>query len=608
MELRKISICLFLLLFFINVNAQIFKKIGNLSGELLTAAKNTIELAKENRSIQNIFDEINEKEFQKAKESIYNYENSYKQNSRIYYLKHLFYIDTNNIYFDIVSAKSNLELAIKDYSHYYSAQDENEKEKDCKKISYCFFNLTDQMINVDQKMFNKFKTSDEDLTKFIEKYGKSIYLHHLMKDGKRSSALAKEKIEYQNSIYLDSAINLRHYIRFNKAVYDNTALAFKEFIIKNPQANEIKEARRNYVYLSYKNAEEVNTEYEYNKFLNEFVEPKIYIEKAKFKIIQLKINKIQDDFSSFIEKNSETINTLTNFQGSSIDSISLVTIYNNNYDNINNQVIKQINVIKDFKKSNSEKYESIDFILENLNSINEKINFLNIVYKREFSTAEDYSNFLNSYTASKLSNIISIQKKHRDELTNYYVEKIREYKDSIAQIEDLNNQKVEAELEKERKRQQEEIDPNFQFYKRLGESDAKLLKKIMNKEMDLDPKQKANTPCGTGLAYCKYCSKSFYYTKEYESRGFAIIFTMVMNQTLTPELTQLLGSYENLVKSKMYNREYTNNKTNFNTIINKRVVEMKKELNAIRSGNFYTCGGIPPKYCSVKCEREANYR
>ena len=126
--------------------------------------------------------------------------------------------------------------------------------------------------------------------------------------------------------------------------------------------------------------------------------------------------------------------------------------------------------------------------------------------------------------------------------------------------------------------------------------------------MDLDPKQKANTPCGTGLAYCKYCSKSFYYTKEYESRGFAIIFTMVMNQTLTPELTQLLGSYENLVKSKMYNREYTNNKTNFNTIINKRVVEMKKELNAIRSGNFYTCGGIPPKYCSVKCEREANYR
>ena len=325
-------------------------------------------------------------------------------------------------------------------------------------------------------------------------------------------------------------------------------------------------------------------------------------------LFQLKINKIQDDFSSFIEKNSETINTLTNFQGSSIDSISLVTIYNNNYDNINNQVIKQINVIKDFKKSNSEKYESIDFILENLNSINEKINFLNIVYKREFSTAEDYSNFLNSYSASKLSNIISIQKKHRDELTNYYVEKIREYKDSIAQIEDLNNQKVEAELEKERKRQQEEIDPNFQFYKRLGESDAKLLKKIMNKEMDLDPKQKANTPCGTGLAYCKYCSKSFYYTKEYESRGFAIIFTMVMNQTLTPELTQLLGSYENLVKSKMYNREYTNNKTNFNTIINKRVVEMKKELNAIRSGNFYTCGGIPPKYCSVKCEREANYR
>jgi hypothetical protein len=608
MELRKISICLFLLLFFINANAQIFKKIGNLSGELLTAAKNTIELAKENRSIQNIFDEINEKEFQKAKESIYNYENSYKKNSRIYYLKHLFFSDTNNTYFDIVSAKSNLELAIKDYTHYYSAQDEKEKEKDCKKISYCFFNLTDQMINVDQKMFDKFKTSDEDLTKFIEKYGKSIYLHTLMKDGKRSSAQSKEKIEYQNSIYLDSAINLRHYIRFNKAVYDNTALAFKEFIIKNPQANEIKEARRNYVYLSYKNAEEVNTEYEYNKFLNEFLEPKIYIEKAKFKIIQLKINKIQDDFSSFIEKNSETINTLTNFQGLSIDSISLVTIYYNNYDNINNQVIKQINVIKDFKKSNSEKYESIDFILENLNSINEKINFLNIVNKREFSTSEDYSNFLNSYSASKFSNIISIQKQHRDELTSYYVEKIRIYKDSIAQIEYLNNQKVEAELEKERKKQQEEIDPNFQFYKRLGESDTKLLKKIMNKEMDLDPKQKANTPCGTGLTYCKYCSKSFYYNKEYESRGFSLILTITMNSVITPEFIELGSALENNLKRAFYNHNNSSKKTNFDEIINKRVASVKKELNAIRSGNFYTCGGIPPNYCSVKCEREANYR
>jgi hypothetical protein len=112
MELRKIRICLFFCLFFINSNAQIFKKIGNLSGELLTAAKNSIELAKENRSIQNIFDEINEKEFQKAKESIYNYENAYKNNSRINYLKFLFYSDNNNTYFDIISAKSNLQCDI----------------------------------------------------------------------------------------------------------------------------------------------------------------------------------------------------------------------------------------------------------------------------------------------------------------------------------------------------------------------------------------------------------------------------------------------------------------------------------------------------------------
>lgn len=608
MELRKIRICLFFCLFFINSNAQIFKKIGNLSGELLTAAKNSIELAKENRSIQNIFDEINEKEFQKAKESIYNYENAYKNNSRINYLKFLFYSDNNNTYFDIISAKSNLEIAIKDYSHYYSVQDEDAKEKDCKRINYCFFNLTEQMINVDENMFNRFKTSDDNLTEFIEKHGKSIYLHYLMKDGKRSSAQAKEKIEYQNSVYLDSAINLRYNIRFNKAMNDNTALSFKEFIIKNPQAAEIKEARKNYIYLSYKNVEKANTEYEYKKFLNEFVEPKIYIEKANFKILQLKINKIQEDYSNFIEKNSETINSLINFQGGSIDSITLSNIYTINYNNINNQIIAQTNIIKDFKKSYAEKYENVDFIFDNLNNINEKIIFLNIVNKKEFSTSEDYSNFLNSYSASKLSSIISIQKQHKDELTSYYVEKIRIYNDSIAQIEYLNNQKVEAELEKERKKQQEKQDPNFQFIKKLGESDANLLKKIMNKEMDLDPKQKANTPCGTGLTYCKYCSKSFYYNKEYESRGFSLILTITMNSVITPEFIELGSALENNLKSAFYNHNNSSKKTNFDEIINKRVASVKKELNAIRSGNFYTCGGSPPKYCSVKCDREANYR
>ena len=608
MDLRKISIGLFVILFSISTNAQIFKKIGNLSGELLNAAKNTIELAKENRSIQNIYDEINEKEFQKARESINNYENDYKYNSRIYYLKFLFYNDTNNEYFDVISAKSNLELAIKDYSHYYNAQDQDAKEKDCKKINYCFFNLTDQMINADEKMFNRFKNTDEQLTTYIDKHAKSIYLHYLMKDGKRSSAQVKEKIEYQNSIYLDSAINLRHSIRFNKALNDNTVLAFKEFIINNPKAIQIKEARKKYVHLSYDNAENINTEYGYKNFLNEFVEPKIYIEKANFKILQLKINKIQEDYSNFIEKNSETINSLINFQGLNIDSNTLSSMYNKNYNNINDQINAQTNIIKDFKKKYAEKYENVDFILENLNSINEKIFFLNIVNKKEFSTQEDYSNFLKNYSASKFSDIISIQKKHREDLISYNEEKIRKYNDSIAQIDYLNNQKVEAELEKERKKQQEAIDPNFQFYKRLGESDTKLLKKIMNKEMDLDPKHKANTPCGTGLTYCKYCSKSFYYTKEYESRGFAIIFTMIMNETITPELTQLMGSYENMLKSKMYNSQNNSSKSNFNTIINKRVVEMKKELSAIRSGNFYTCGGIPPKYCSVKCDREANYR
>jgi hypothetical protein len=608
--MKNRSVLLFFLLLILNqANAQILKKIGSASSELFTAAKNSIELAIEHKKIQNIYDQIEGKEFDKAEENIREYRQKYNSNTRINYLNYLFYKDVDNKNNNPIYARQYLEAAIKDYNHYYSVQDADASEKDCKNIKYCLYSITRNMMDVDKNLFYKFNKSDDSLTLYIKTYGKSLYLNKIEKNYSLGNFLNMDNIEYQKSIYYDSAIILRNNIRYKKAIEVNTIDAFREFIIKNPDANEVKEAKLIYANKSYSNAENLNNGKAWDRFLNEFYEPAILIQKAKFKSKQLRINSIIEDYNKFLEKYSNTINILTNYYDNNMESF-YNSEYVTNISSLKDEILKQENLIYDFKNVYREDLEIFKANLEYLRNIKEKSDFVYIESKKEKTSVSDYSNYIYSYPNTNMSNIISIKKSDFELRKKLEEEVQKKINDSIAKIENERNEKIEAELQKERQKQQEAADPKFQFYKRLGEPGAKIVKEIMNGDFDGDPKEKVGQTCGTGTAYCKYCSRPFNYTKVYESRAWGIKLMMVMNEAMTPDIEKVLGAqtmFENQIKSKMTGHKYATKELSFDEIINKRVAAIKQEIVAIKSGNYYSCQGNPPKYCSREHQRLDSY-
>lgn len=579
--MKKLFSCL-LVLFVTNTSqGQIFKKLADATGDLLSSTKKSIDNAVESNRLTNIADHIKERDLPKAYEKLRDFQSKYTLDTRYYYLKHLYYKTVSeNIkgVLLVVESRTNLQQSMKYYYNFYGTLPYEAADKDCKKIGLCVNDLPDQMKEIDKSLYYLFKNTDDSLTFFITEFNKSLY-----KVSKGSN-----ENDYQKSIYYDSAIEQRNSIRYKEALEKNTKESFGEFIRINPSAKEIQEAKKYHALLSYKYSEKINETSAYQNFINEFRYATFLVEKAKFNIKILKINEIKLECQQFFSENNDLIKRITDNQ------LQNRREYETTFQDISYKMRSLKYKIEEIKYPNTKGSSILDIYVDQFKSIDEEADFIYANNARE--DFDKYSRFISQHPNSKYISIVK-NTKERFEL-------LKHQKDSVEQVrraEYARQQAIEEEIRKvELEKQKKESDPIYQLKQKLSTTDANLLDKILSGKSnlvglkELYDDQLRPRVCGTSNKICSFCSRSFSYNRTLEDRSILLMFVRMWNSK------GILIS-----KSDLY--DYTNKsleetkKENINYI--------KNQLSLIRSGNHVYCNDPNPKYCffeSCILERKRN--
>lgn len=122
------------------------------------------------------------------------------------------------------------------------------------------------------------------------------------------------------------------------------------------------------------------------------------------------------------------------------------------------------------------------------------------------------------------------------------------------------------------------------FYKYLNVSDKILLSKILNSEMNYDPKGNGGssfTRCGQKIGNCRWCGKSSSFTTYFNTIGYLI--RSANNNIQIP----FAFNYQDM---------------------GQLIKELKQYLNMVRSGKYYVCQTDSNEmFCSPKCKYEFNH-
>lgn len=588
--MKKLFSCL-LVLFVMNTSqGQIFKKLADATGDLMSNAKKSIDNAVESNRLSNIADHIKEGDLPKAYEKLQDFQSKYTLDTRYYYLKHLYYktvSENRKGVLLVIESRSNLEQSMKYYYSFYGTLPYEAADKDCKNLGLCINDLPDQMKEMDKSLYYLFKNTDDSLTFFITKFDKSLY--KVIKGANENG--------YQKSIYYDSAIELRNSIRYKVALEKNTKESFGEFIRINPAAKEIQEAKKYHALLSYNYAEKLNETSAYQNFINEFRYATFLVEKANFNIKLLKINEIKLECVRFLSKNNDFIKRITDNQ------LQNRREYETTFQDISNEMRRLKYKIQEIKYPNTKEANILDIYVDQFKSIDEEADF---IYANNAGDALDkYGRFISQHPDSKYISIVK-NTKARFEL-------LKHQKDSVEQVrkaEYARQQAIEEEIRQaELEKQKKEADPKFQLMKKLGAADAALLQNILDGKVDTDPKGKVGDKCGTGFGYCNYCGKGFSYNNFYTSRANSLKWELLFSGTF--ETVVALGSvmqvFESVLDSKLTGKKMKKPQS-LEDFRKEKLSMIKNQLSLIRSGNYYACEDDKPKYCSQKCQIEAPKR
>lgn len=586
--MKKLFSCL-LVLFLTNTSqGQIFKKLADATGDLLTSTKKSIDNAVESNRLSNIADHIKERDLPKAYEKLRDFQSKYTLDTRYYYLKHL-YLKTvsENIkgVLLVVESRINLQQTMKYYYNFYGTLPYEAADKDCKKLGLCVNDLPDQMKEIDKSLYYLFKNTDDSLTFFITEFNKSLY-----KVSKGSN-----ENDYQKSIYYDSAIEQRNSIRYKEALEKNTKESFGEFIRINPSAKEIQEAKKYHALLSYKYSEKINETSAYQNFINEFRYATFLVEKAKFNIKILKINEIKLECQRFLSENNDLIKRITDNQ------LQNRREYETTFQDISYKMRSLKYKIEEIKYPNTKGSSILDIYVDQFKSIDEEADF--IYANNAGEDFDKYSRFISQHPNSKYISIVK-NTKERFEL-------LKHQKDSVEQVrraEYARQQAIEEEIRKaELEKQKKESDPTFKLMKKLGANDAALLQKIIDGKVDTDPKSRVGQSCGSGYKNCKYCGRGFSYDKYYSSRVQNLRWKLAFSGF------EMFGNIMNMFGNldEVFSAVFTGKKIKVKTVEDmekEKLAFYKHELSNIRAGNYYFCEDTRPDYCSQKCQIEAPKR
>jgi hypothetical protein len=583
--MKKLLSCL-LLFFVINTSqGQIFKKLADATGDLMSNAKKSIDNAVESNRLSNIADHIKEGDLPKAYEKLQDFQSKYTLDTRYYYLKHLYYktvSENRKGVLLVIESRNNLEQSMKYYYSFYGTLPYEAADKDCKNLGLCIMDLPDQMKEMDKSLYYLCKNTDDSLTFFITKFDKSLY---------KVNKYANENT-LQKSFYYDSAIELRNSIRYKVALEKNTKESFGEFIRINPAAKEIQEAKKYHALLSYKYAEKVNEIEAYQKFINEFGYATFYVEKANFNIKLLKINEIKLECVRFLSKNNDFIKRITDNQ------LQNRREYETTFQDISYEMRRLKYKIEEIKYPNTKAASILDIYLDQFKSIDEEADF---IYANNAGEALDkYGRFISQHPESKYISIVK-NTKVRFELLKHQKDSVeQERKAEYARQQAIEEEIRKAELEKKKK----EADPTFKLMKKLGATDAALLQKIIDGKVDTDPKSRVGESCGSGYKNCKYCGRGFSYDKYYSSRVQNLKWKLAFSGL------EMFGNIMNMFGNldEVWSAAFTGKKIKIKTaedLEREKLAFYKHELSNIRAGNYYFCEDTRPDYCSQKCRIEA---
>lgn len=123
------------------------------------------------------------------------------------------------------------------------------------------------------------------------------------------------------------------------------------------------------------------------------------------------------------------------------------------------------------------------------------------------------------------------------------------------------------------------------FYKFLNDADKTLLSKILNSEINFDPKGNGSssfTKCGQKVGNCKWCGKSSSFTTYYNTVGYLISGANI-NVQMIPFYFDFMDATDKVQLIK----------------------EVKQYINMVRSGKYYSCEtNSSEMFCSPKCKFE----
>jgi tetratricopeptide (TPR) repeat protein len=147
-------------------------------------------------------------------------------------------------------------------------------------------------------------------------------------------------------------------------------------------------------------------------------------------------------------------------------------------------------------------------------------------------------------------------------------------------------------LAKEEKKNNQDKNLNLyeKIFNKMSVSERQYIEKIL--KINNDPKGLHGKKCSSAFSKCKWCGKSFSYSKIYQSRIWVI---QLMKDPFMGEYAGMLGDLATELSGIYIGKSKEQ-------MMNKYVSDMRRELNNIKSGNIYSCTGNPPNYCSKKCE------
>jgi len=566
------------------VQAQILKKIVNGVKEGAANLKEGIDDAIEFSKFKDIFKEINKNEFSKAEAQLLKFKEQYPENIFSNYLKYQISENENSGYKNFDTAFNELRLFRLKYN---KLKDADLKEKYCKETKICTENIEENFLSIQKKVYEKYKSSESLLTDFLFKYNRQTIFH-------------------------DSAIALRHVYRYQDAERLNTIEAYSNFISNNADAKQVNAAIKNRTILAYKKVEIENTIESYTSFLSNYREYEFLTKKATLHIKYLKFQEISDLYKKILAENAQILDDLR---------YNRISSYSSNYTQSNEKIVnasieyggKKIEAeklfnelekrISQFKSRYTNGYELklLSQIEDDIRDTKEKIYFRIIQLRGDDITG--FSRFIRTYPNSIYSVYFDNKKSNLERI------KMRE--------DELASQKRERELmeqslaeEKRKKEQEEENNIILQAAKKLSEADRKYFVRVLENEIDTDPKGIVGSSCGTAYGQCKWCARSVSYRKEYSSRVQALKNMVMMAPLANAMLIAAGGMYSYAeAMSSVFTGAKAKKFPSKDQMVTSLANDLRVELQKIRSGNYYSCeGSSGDLFCSERCQYEYKIR